>query len=188
MLEAGVGPALPVGARCPACAGELGRWGSYSRLVRRFGGTFKVRIRRAICRSCGATHALLPGFLFARRLDLAEAIGRALWLAVEGLGHRRVAGALGVPETTARSWLRRLRGRSDSLRRGFVRLAQELGQGGSRAPPSGDPLVWLLEAIGAAHGAARERFGPASVGSVWAFSSAASGGLLLANTGSPFPA
>ena len=34
-LEEGSGPELPDGARCPACGGELGRWGSYRRWARR---------------------------------------------------------------------------------------------------------------------------------------------------------
>jgi hypothetical protein len=49
--------------------------------------------------------------------------GTALRLAAEGRGHRAAADALSVPETTARSWLRRLRRRADPLRARFAWLA-----------------------------------------------------------------
>jgi hypothetical protein len=67
----------------------------------------------------------------------------------------------------------------------FTRLAfwldPSLGPISPRASPSAD----ALEAIAlAAQGAAR-RFGPAPV---WWFASGATGGRLLANTSSPFPA
>ena len=77
-LDEGSGPDLPDGARCPACGGELGRWGSYRRWARRREETRRLRIARAICRACGRTHALLPSFLYARRIDLAELILGAL--------------------------------------------------------------------------------------------------------------
>ena len=48
MLAVGLGPTLPTGAVCPACAGALGPWASYSRLVRVRGGS--ARIGRASCR------------------------------------------------------------------------------------------------------------------------------------------
>jgi Domain of unknown function (DUF6431) len=166
LVEVGVGPPLPAGARCPVCVGELGRHGSYPRSVRRLGEQFLLRVGRAICRACGGTHALLPSFLFARRLDLAEAIGRALRLASEGRGHPAAALALRVPATTVRSWLRRLRRRADRLHSGFAWLAVALGAELARPPPSADPLAWLCEAIAAARAAASERFGAAAVGSV----------------------
>ncbi|MGH9381622.1 MAG: DUF6431 domain-containing protein, partial [Thermoanaerobaculia bacterium] len=123
MLESGLGPALPEEERCPDCEGPLGRWGSYSRWARRAGETFALRIRRAICRACGKTHALLPSFLYGRRIDLAEVIFRALRLGAEGRGHRPAAKAAGVPETTARDWLRRARLLADGRRRHFAVLA-----------------------------------------------------------------
>jgi hypothetical protein len=38
-------------------------------------------VRRARCNACERTHALLPGFLLARRLDWADAVGCALGMA-----------------------------------------------------------------------------------------------------------
>ncbi len=188
VLERGVGPAPTPGACCPACGGELGRWGSYRRWVRRAQETWALRVRRARCRRCRATHALLPSFLFARRIDLAAAIFGALTMGAEGRGHRAAAQAAGVPETTARGWLRRARRRAPELRAGFLALAFELGASPARSPPAPSPLAALSEAIGLAHRAARERFGAPATLSESAFSVAASGGLALANTSPPLAA
>lgn len=186
-LSEGVGPELPAGARCPACGGELGRWGSYRRWVRRREEMRLLRIARAICGSCRRTHALLPSFLYARRIDLAELIFEALRTAAARRGHRPAAAEAGVPEATARGWLRRARGVAAARRAGFCALAVELGALPPRSPPASGPLAALTEAIEVAHRAARKRFGAAAPACRAAFSAAASGGLLLANTDRPFP-
>ena len=183
MLRAGIGPGLSVGMRCPACAGELGSWGCYQRRVRVGRARFRLLIRRARCGACERTHALLPGFLLARRLDAVDAVGCALGMAAEGRGYRPIAVALGRSATTVRGWLRRLRARADLLRGCFVALAVELSEPPARAPPATSPLVLLVRAIADAFLAARLRLGPGAVtGGVWAFSSAATTGRLLANT------
>jgi transposase-like protein len=187
VLCRGVGPGLPVGARCPVCGGALGRWGGYRRWVRRGEEVFSLRVARAICRSCERTHALLPSFLFGRRIDLAEAILGALRMAGEGCGHRPIAAAVVVPEATVRGWLRRVRGLAAVHRGAFAGLAFELGARPGRSPPAPSSLAELCEAIGLAHRSARGRFGAAVPASVAAFSVAVSGGLLLANTSCPFP-
>jgi Domain of unknown function (DUF6431) len=186
-LDGGSGPELPTGARCPDCGGELGRWGSYRRWARRRSETKRLRIARAICRACRRTHALLPSFLYARRMDLAELIFGALEMAASGHGHRPAAAAAEVPEATARGWLRRARHLAAERRAGFLSLAVELGALPPRSPPPGSSLAALTEAIALAHRAATERFGAAAPVSSAAFSAAASGGLLLANTNRPFP-
>ena len=187
-LDEGSGPELPDGARCPACGGELGRWGSYRRWARRREETRRLRIARAVCRACGRTHALLPSFLYARRMDLAELILGALELAAEGRGHRPAAARAGVPEATARGWLRRARHFAAGRRAGFLALAVELGALPPRSPPPSGSLAAFTEAVGLAHRAAKKRFGASAPTSKAAFSAAASGGLLLANTDRPFPA
>ena len=184
MLAAGVGPGLG-GERCPRCEGRLTGWGSYRRVVRWGAGVTVFGVARCRCVVCGVSHALLPAFLVARRMDLASAIGMALGMAAAGRGHRPVAAVLDVPATTVRGWLRRLRSRAGGLRALFVRLALQLGAQPGRAPPPRDVLVWLLDAITAAHRAARERLGTLVAGCVWSFSSAASGGMWLANTDAP---
>ena len=186
-LKDGAGPGLPPGARCPACGGELGRWGSYRRWARRREETKRLRIARAICRACGRTHALLPSFLYARRTDLAEMILGALELAAAGRGHRPAAAWAGVPEASARGWLRRARQVAGARRAAFCALAFELGALPPRSPPPSSSLAAFTEAIALAHRAAKERFGVSAPVSKAAFSAAASGGLLLANTNRPFP-
>jgi hypothetical protein len=94
-------------------------------------------------------------------------------------------GRVGVPETTVRGWLRRLRARAARLRALFVRLALRLGAQTGRSPPPERVLAWLLDAIATAHRVARELLGAAVARCVWSFSSAASGGLWLANTDAP---
>ena len=184
MLRAGVGPSLAGGMRCPACAGGLGSWGGYRRRVRVSRASFRLLVRRAWCKGCGRTHALLPGFLFARRLDVVDVVGCAVEMAAGGRGYRPIASALGLGETTVRSWLRRLRGRVDVLCGWFVGLAVEMAEAPPRPPPDCSALGLLVRAIADAFLAARLRLGPGAVrGGVWAFCSAATTGGLLANTG-----
>ena len=183
MLRAGVGPSLRAAMRCPGCAGELGSWGCYRRRVRVGRARFRLLVRRACCGGCGRTHALLPGFLLARRLDAVDAVGCALGMAADGHGYRPIAAALGLPGSTVRGWLRRLRARADVLRGWFVGLAVELAEPPARPPPACSLLGLLVRAIADAFLAARLRLGPGAVtGGVWAFSSAASSGWLLTNT------
>lgn len=142
-------------------------------------------VRRCRCATCRVSHALLPAFLVAGRMDLASAIGTALGMGAAGRGYRPIAVLLGAPETTVRGWLRRLRARAAGLRALFVRLALRLGAQTGRSPPPEGVLAWLLDAITTAHRVAREQLGAAVAGCVWSFSSAASGGLWLANTDAP---
>jgi len=89
MLRAGVGPSPGAGMRCPVCAGELGSWGAYRRRVRVSRARFRLRVGRAHCRACERTHALLPGFLLAHRLDVVDSVGCALEMAADGRGTAR---------------------------------------------------------------------------------------------------
>ena len=57
---------------CPGCAAPMAVWSGYWRHVRRGGRCRKVFVRRARWRRCGVTHALLPAFALAWRLDAAE--------------------------------------------------------------------------------------------------------------------
>lgn len=184
MLRGGVGPGL-AGERCPCCEGRLTGWGAYRRLVRWGARVLAFGVRRCRCRPCGVSHALLPAFLVAGRMDLASAIGTALAMGAAGRGHRPIAALLGVPETTVRGWLRRLRVRAAGLRALFVRLALALGAQTGRSPPPERILAWLLDAIATAHRVARQRFAAAVCECVWSFSSAVSGGAWLANTDAP---
>jgi Domain of unknown function (DUF6431) len=99
---AGRGVAVPR-RPSPRCGGATIFWSGYARFVRAGGRTWRLWIRRCRCRACSRSHALIPAFLLARRLDPAGVIGTALVRSVLGAGRRTVAGALEVPHTTARS-------------------------------------------------------------------------------------
>ena len=141
-----------------------------------------IFIRRAKCRSCAVTHALIPAFLLTRRFDPVGTIGQALARAVAGIGMRRIAADLGVAHATARDWRRRYRARAPTLAAGFAALAVELG--GVAPDLNPHPETAALEALAAAFGQARRRFGP-SIASLWRFGALVTGGGMLATTTTP---
>lgn len=167
---------------CPGCEMVMQFRSGYWRDVRAGGGTGQpVWIRRAQCRSCRRSHALLPSFLFGGRLDAVEVIGSVVEAVTDGVGVvGREAKALGLPYTTARDWLRRFSARAPMLAAGFVALAVEVG---AEAGIAG----LAVEARGRAVGAMRlvgEALGSSS-GSLWALASFVTGGRLLAATTDP---
>jgi len=104
---------------CPSCrAGRLRAWG-YGRepTVRMHGGERRLlRARRGRCRGCGATHLLVPSWAVPRRADGTAVIAAAAARSVlHGTGTGGLGEQLGVPASTARGWLRRLRGRAGQL-------------------------------------------------------------------------
>jgi hypothetical protein len=129
---------------------------------------------------------LLPVSGLLRRVDLAEVIGAALLAKAAGRGHRQVAAELGVPQTTVRGWLRRFVERAELVRGHFTRLAVWLDPQAGPITSRGSPVPDAVEAIGMAAVAATRRFG-LGLGP-WEFVSGATGGRLLCNTSSPFPA
>ena len=140
---------------------------------------------RLRCAPCGVSHALLPAFTLAWRLDAAETVGSVLAeVAVGGCGVRPAAERAGVPYTTARGWVRRFRARARELGVGFAALAVELG-GAAVTPPAGAGR-FALTAIGAAFAGAAGLPGWGRLGA-WRFASAVTGGrLIAANTVSPW--
>ncbi len=173
---------------CPACCGELRPWGHTRRWLRDRATERVVALRRSRCRSCLGTHVLLPVVTLGRRLDLAGVIGAALVAKAAGVGHRRVAAALGLPRTTVRGWLRRFAARAELVRAQFTALAYALDPELTPITPRGSPAADALEAIGVAARAAARRLGPAPP---WSFAAGASGGRLLAtqaNTPAPLVA
>ena len=175
------------GLACPACRGVLRPWGfARWRVLRGRGGRqLRRQPRRSICSGCGSTHVLLPVDGFVRRRDLAEVIGEALEAKVAGAGRRRIAKGLDVPADTVRGWLRRFAARASEIREFFTRLAHALGADLRAIEPRASPLADALEAVGVAARTFAERFGPTPA---WHFVSGATGGRLLSNTSSPFPA
>src|SRR6266508_3424243 len=135
-----------------------------------------VDIHRVRCAGCQATHSLWPEVLVGRRVDLAELTGRGVELAAGGLGHRRVAAQLGVPEATVRGWLRRARQLAGRLAGRLLALAATADPA-VRAPPVLPGLVLLVAAVGLAAGAVgRLLGGPVAP---WRYAVLASGGWLL---------
>jgi hypothetical protein len=170
---------------CPSCGGPLVFWSGYRRHVRAADRCQKIFVPRLRCMPCRVSHALLPAFVLAWRLDAAETVGAVIGQVVGGgCGVRPAAARAGVPYTTARGWVRRFRARGLELGTGFAALAVDLG--GEAIGPAGPAGRFALAAIGAAFAAAAVLPGWLAVGA-WRFASSVSGGrLIAANTVSPF--
>ena len=136
---------------CPSCGtGRLRSWGcGRERVIRVHGGHRRLRPRRGRCRSCRATHVLLPSWAAPRRKDAVGVIARAAAAsALHGTGTARLGAELGVPAATVRGWLRRLRARAGHMLREasseFGRLVAVIETPEGRDPcppgPAGSPL------------------------------------------------
>ena len=139
--------------RCPSCGrGRLGPWGrGRERAVRLHRGERAVAAPpRGRCRSCGATHMLLPSWMAPRRADGAGVIARAAAAAaLHGTGSARLGADLGVPPATVRGWLRRLRARARDLRQDATAALGRLtaGRDWPCLDPCGSPLGDALAAV-----------------------------------------
>lgn len=140
---------LPQRRSCTQCQRPMIFWSGYWRFV----AELRIFIHRAKCKPCKVSHALLPAFVFKRRLHPAEVIGLTLMRAVAGEGMRPIAQSLGVPHSTANDWRRRYRARAPTLASGFSAAAVELG--GTVPDLSSDPEAATLQALAAAWQAAR---------------------------------
>lgn len=170
---------------CPSCTGALRPWGwARTRTLRRAGGTEKLRPRRSRCSACKKTSVLLPDVVLLRRVDEAAVIGTALLEHAGGTGQRTIAGLIGRPRETVRGWLRRFFERAEMLARHFSSWAFGLTARLDELAPQTSPVTVALQAIGLATRAASTLLGPRPA---WSWASAMTGGLLLANTSSPFP-
>jgi len=87
---------------CPGCKEPMSFWGWYERDLR-VGRSQPLLVRRQRCKTCAASHAVLPSFMAHGRLDAIGVIGPALEAMVAGHA-RRAADALGLPYTTVRDW------------------------------------------------------------------------------------
>ena len=145
----------------------------------------KVFIQRARCGGCGVTHALLPAFVLAWRLDAAETAGLVIARAAGGeCGVRPAAGAAGVPFTTARGWVRRFTARAGELAVGFSALGRSWAVSAAAAGAGPVPVRGRGDQ-GGVHGGGGAA-GLAALGR-WRFASAVTGGsLIAANASSPF--
>jgi hypothetical protein len=83
---------------CPSCEGPMVLWSGYWRHVREAGCCRKIFVPRLRCSCCRVTHALLPAFVLAGRLDAVETVGRAIEEVAGGRsGARPAAERAGVP-------------------------------------------------------------------------------------------
>jgi transposase-like protein len=166
--------------RCPACGGPTGPWSGYRRHLRA-DGLLVVFVPRVRCRDCGRTDALLPWFVAPYRYDSVDVIGAALELSAGGLGMRRIAAALGRPETTVRDWIRRFTAMAADLARRLLAAAVERGWSGWDLPVAPGPRA--TAAVAALASAWSRRRGPVAP---WRVAALITGGTLLApNTTSP---
>jgi transposase-like protein len=122
---------------CPSCeGGVLAPWAwARERPVGRGRRQQRVRPRRGRCRSCGATHVLLPATMLARRGDWAATIGRALEGKAAGLGQRPIATVVGVSRSTVRGWLSKFADVAETVRAHLTRWALWLDPGLVRLDP-----------------------------------------------------
>lgn len=182
-----MGRAVPVPRPdCPSCLVPVVFWSGYWRFAREGGAERKIFIPRVRCARCGVTHAVLPAFCLARRLDAAGTAGAVIGQVAAGVsGVRPAAAAMGVPYTTARGLVRRFVSRAGELAVSFAALAADLG-GEVLMPGPGGRFRDAVAAIGAAFTAAAGLPGWAALGA-WRFAGAVTGGsLLAANASSPW--
>src|SRR2546430_2189147 len=159
---------------CPSCAGPLVFWSGYRRYVRAAGRCWKIFVPRLRCAPCGVSHALLPAFVLAWRLDVAETVGSVIGQVAGGAcGVRPAAARAGVPHTTARGWVRRVGARAGELGAAVAALA--VGLGGEAICPPAEAGRFALTAITAAFAAAAGLPGWGRLG-VWRGSAAGGGG------------
>jgi len=164
---------------CPLCSGATQRWHGYPRHVRDDSDRL-IWIARIRCTACGVTQALLPSFVLPHRWDVVTHAGRGVELAASGLGHRRIAGMVGRPETTVRGWLRRIRSVATSLTTTLLARAVALGWAGWELPVA--PLPRLVSAVHALAG----RWPRGRSAEPWSIAVLVTGGALLTtNTGAP---
>ena len=170
---------------CPDCATAMSFWSGYERSVRSRGPFLKLWVRRARCRHCRASHALVPSFCLVGRLDAVEVIGAVLTsVVVQARGVRPVAEEADVPHTTARDWVRRFGRRASLVGAAFAAVVVEVA---GLAPALGAPWTMAhhaLAVIDAAFDAVSARAGPA-LASLWCFVALVTGGRLLATNTNP---
>jgi hypothetical protein len=144
------------GLRCPGCMGVLSGWGhAVERVVRSGSGIgWRVRPRRARCRSCGVTHVLLPVRCLLRRGSETALVWAVLAMRAAGKKLVAIAAALGLPRSTVRDWASRFAGRAEPVRCAFLRLLPMLDPHAPGVEPAGSVFADALAAITAATRAA----------------------------------
>jgi len=170
---------------CLACSAPMVFWSGYHRMLRAGGRDLRLWVPRARCQHCDTTHALLPAFVVAGRLDVVDTIGAVLEEVARGPGGvRPAAEAVAVPHATARGWWRRFRQHSERLAVAFAALATDLGD--DIVAIGHDSASRALIAVGRAFSAACSLPGWQGIGR-WRFANAVTGGRWLAtNSNCPY--
>ena len=166
---------------CPDCAEAMVFWGSYDRPVRIGSVELRLRVRRAICKSCRSSHALLPDLVALARLDAIEVIGEATEQMASGASTGDIARRTSLPSTTIRGWRRRFAVRAKSLSAGLLAATVALGDLVPRLPAG--EVEAALRAVSAVATAARRRF--RITGSDWALANLVAGGHLFSTNTNP---
>ena len=170
----------PPRVRCPRCGGPTGAWSGYLRHLRD-SKLHRIFVPRVRCRRCLRTDALLPWFVTPYRWDSVDVIGAALERSAAGAGVRRIAVALGRPETTVREWCRRFGRVAGSLAVTLLAAAVRMGWSGLDLPTAPGPRC--VAAVVALASAWTRRGGPVPA---WRLAALVTGGAWLAsNTTSP---
>lgn len=170
----------PPRVSCSRCGGATGPWSGYRRHLRD-AELHLIFVPRVRCKSCGRTDALLPWFVTPYRWDTVDVIGQALERHVAGEGVRRIAAALGRPETTVREWCRRFGLVAADLARVLLAAAVRAGWSGFDLPVASGPRV--AAAVTALASAWTRHRGPVGA---WRLAALVTGGAWLApNTTSP---
>lgn len=172
--------------RCLSCEGMVRPWGrTRDRAVTGPQGTVTVRLDRARCCSCRATHVLLPAVLVAGRSYPLGVISAALVAAGQGAGSGSVAAGLGVPAGTVRPWLRRARSNAEALYRFGVQTVVALDADLLPSSPRATALGDTLDTLAAAALATIRRFTPDQPVRLWPVINVLTCGRLLAPAFSP---
>lgn len=105
---------------CP-CSGVLAPWGhATTRLIDDGSRLVEVTPRRGRCRSCRATHVLLPVWLFVRRAFAGALMWACVLARAGGSKIAAIGSRFGVGASTLASWLRRITGRAGWWRQVLV--------------------------------------------------------------------
>lgn len=112
---------------------------------------------------------LLAVSLAARRADTAAVIASAVKAKIlNGLGHRRIATAVGRPASTVRGWLRSFTASATAVTEAFLSLVVRDAPDAARLwpAPTRDPAARALAVLAAYAAALADRLGVVGVGSL----------------------
>ena len=187
---AALGRSAPAPRRKCADCGEMMTFdGSYRRQVREAGVVYEIFVRRAFCRRCDRSDALLPDFVLRRRRDSTCSVGAAVLERFEvEIPTDAAALYAGVPERTVRSWRQRFLERASELSALLNAMAIEWGGRNSlRSRNASRPGGRAIDAMALAWRAAQRR-PSADVPPPWRLANVIVGGELIATRVSlPFP-